>query len=174
MGKPMSFDSIASRRQKAARLFAAGFTQAEIARRCGVSRQTASRWGRTYRSGGARALRPGHAGRPAKLTPVQIRRLQAALMKGPMSHGWSTDLWTLERITALIRTQFGIDYHPGHVWKLLRSMGWSLQRPTTRAKERDEAAIARWKSEEWPRLKKTPARTPASSSSTRAGSRKEA
>jgi hypothetical protein len=95
-------------------------------------------------------------------------------MEGPMSHGWSADLWTLERITALIRTQFGIDSHPGHVWKLLRSIGWSLQRPTTRARERDEAAIARWKSEEWPRLKKTPARTPASSSSTRAGSRREA
>jgi DNA-binding transcriptional regulator LsrR (DeoR family) len=44
MGKPMSFESIANRRQRAARLFAAGFTQAEIARRCGVSRQTASRW----------------------------------------------------------------------------------------------------------------------------------
>jgi transposase len=172
MVEHMSEESIASRRQKAAKLFASKFSQADVARRCGVSRQTAMRWQRAFEAGGAAALKPGQAGRPTKLSAVQRRRLQAALLQGPPAHGWSTDLWTLERITTLIKRLFDVRYHPGHVWKLMRSMGWSLQRPTTKARERDEAAIARWKSEEWPRLKKTAETKSASSSSTKAASPK--
>jgi transposase len=44
----------------------------------------------------------------------------------------------------------GVAYHPGHVWKLLRRMGWRLQRPARRAVERDQQAIARWVAEDWP------------------------
>jgi hypothetical protein len=33
-------------------------------------------------------------------------------------------------------------------------MGWSCQRPTTRAIQRDEAAVQQWKRKTWPRLKK--------------------
>jgi transposase len=45
-------------------------------------------------------------------------------------------------------------YHPGHVWKFLRQLGWSCQRPAGRALERDEKAIERWQKERWPELKK--------------------
>lgn len=173
MVKPMSQEATAQRRHRAAKLFIAGFSQADVARRCGVSRQTAMRWHRAFEKGGAPALRPRPRGRPNRLTVDQRRKLQSALLQGPSAHGWTTDLWTLERITAVIRRSFGVSYHPGHVWKLMRVMGWSLQRPTTRARERDEVAIAQWKSTEWPRLKKTPARMSASSSSTKAASPKE-
>ena len=172
MGKPMTVESKEGRRQRAAKLFAAGFSQADVARRCGVTRQSAMRWERAFKKGGAKALRPRLRGRPSKLMADQVRELQAALLQGPGSHGWSTDLWTLERIAALVRKRFGVDYHIGHIWKLMRTMGWSLQRPTTRARERDEAEIARWKAKEWPRLKKTPDRKSASSSSTKVASPK--
>jgi hypothetical protein len=39
------------------------------------------------------------------------------------------------------------------VWRLLRGLGWSVQRPARRAAERDEAEIARWRAQEWPRIK---------------------
>jgi transposase len=130
------------------------------------------RWHRAFQRGGARALRPGQAGRPTKLTRKHVAQLQTALLQGPAAHGWSTDLWTLERVAALIRKRFDVDYHVGHVWKVLRAMGWSLQRPTTRARERDETQIAQWKAKEWPRLKKTPVKTSASFSSTKVGSPK--
>jgi len=54
------------------------------------------------------------------------------------------------------RTGMRIAYHPGHVWRLLRQLGWSCQRPTGRALERDERAIARWKRKRWPEIKKSP------------------
>ena len=56
----------------------------------------------------------------------------------------------------LIKQEFGVEYHPGHVGWLLGKLGWSCQRPTGRALERDERAIKRWKKQSWPKLKKKP------------------
>src|SRR5580658_9352433 len=80
----------------------------------------------------------------------------AGLLQGPEAHGYATTLWTIGRVGALIEQQTGCQYHPGHVWRLLRSFGWSSQRPTGRAMERDEKAIAHWRKQEWPRIKKKP------------------
>jgi transposase len=52
----------------------------------------------------------------------------------------------------------GVRYHPGHVWRILRGLGWSVQRPVRVAAERDEQAIARWVAEDWPAIKETPTR----------------
>ena len=76
-------------------------------------------------------------------------------MEGPQAQGYSTDLWTLPRVARVVEHVSGVHYHPGHVWRVLRGLGWSLQRPTLRARERDEEAIARWKRQDWPRAKKT-------------------
>jgi transposase len=57
----------------------------------------------------------------------------------------------IERVT-------GVAHHPGHVWRIVKQMGWSLQRPARKAIERDEQAIARWVAEEWPRIAQTPKR----------------
>ena len=94
-------------------------------------------------------------GRPTRLSAKKLREVQKALVRGPVAYGYTTDLWTLPRIAQVIEQTTGVHYHPGHVWKLLRQMGWSLQRPATQAKERDEAAIRRWRKTTWSRLKKT-------------------
>jgi transposase len=60
-----------------------------------------------------------------------------------------------------------VRYHPSHVWRLLKRLGWSCQRPTGRALERDEAAIRHWKRVRWPALTLQP-KGKRSSSSTRA------
>ncbi|HKA02869.1 MAG TPA: winged helix-turn-helix domain-containing protein [Acidimicrobiales bacterium] len=73
-------------------------------------------------------------------------------------------MWTLARVAAVIEAETGVAYHPGHVWKLLRRMGWSRQRPARRAVERDDAAVAAWVAEAWPRLKRGPANAERGSS----------
>ena len=89
------------------------------------------------------------------------------LREGPTAHGFATDLWTLERVAVVIEETTGVAYHPGHVWKLLKRMGWSVQRPARRAVERDDKAVAVWRAERWPKVKKTPgAAKPGSSSKT--------
>ena len=86
----------------------------------------------------------------------QLRRIEKALLKGPRFQGDRTEIWTLPRVATVIERVSGVKYHPGHVWRILRGLGWSLQRPTLRARERDDEAIARWVREDWPRVKKTP------------------
>jgi transposase len=168
-------EALRRRRRQAVRLFAKGETQAQVARLLGVSRQTAMVWWRRFEQEGAAALRePGVAGRPARLEADAIHRVEQALLDGPQAQGYATDLWTLPRVATVIERVTGVSYHTGHVWRILRKLGWSRQKPTTRARERDEAAIQRWVHETWPRLKKTPlAAEPRSSSSTRAGSRND-
>lgn len=148
--------ALRERRARAAKLFEDGLAQAEIARRCGVSRTTAMRWYRAWLKRGKKDLEPLTRGRPNRLTKAKLERIEKALLRGAEAHGYSSELWTLERITQVIERVADVSYHPGHVWRVLRSLGWSLQKPTTRARERDEVEIARWKKVEWPRLKKTP------------------
>ena len=148
--------SIHERRERAAKFFRDGLPQAEVARRCGVSRTTAMRWHRAWLKRGKRYLEPLTRGRPPLCSAAKLERIEKALLLGPQAHGFSTELWTLERIAQVIGRVGGVRYHPGHVWRILRSLGWSLQKPTTRARERDESEIARWKKRSWSRLKKTP------------------
>jgi transposase len=77
------------------------------------------------------------------------------LLKGPIAHGYQTNLWTTARIAELIQREFGVSYHPDHVGRLMHSLSWTHQKPETRAVERDEEAIQRWKRTDWPRVKKT-------------------
>lgn len=152
----ISTSSIRERRERAAKLFRDGLPQAEVARRCRVSRTTAMRWFRAWTERGKRDLEPLRRGRPPLLSVAKLARIEKALLQGPQAHGYTTELWTLERIAQVIGRVGGVHYHRGHVWRVLRSLGWSLQKPTTRARERDEFEIAHWKKRTWSRLKKTP------------------
>jgi transposase len=162
------FDELERRRLEAARLLRQGVWPAEVARRTGVSRQSVHRWQQTLQQQGRHGLRRArHAGRPPQLTAADLRRLERALKAGPEAQGYATGLWTLARVAKLIETQWGVRYTHPRVWQILRALGWSCQRPTGQARERDEAAIRRWKRVDWPRLKKTPpAKAARSSSST--------
>jgi transposase len=165
------FEALEARRMQAARLFAGSKTQAEVARVVGVSRESARRWFDQWRAQGIGALRgAGRAGRKPRLTTKQLRKVDAALRLGPAHHGFETNLWTLPRVAQVIERLTGVEYHPGHVWRLLRQMGWSLQRPTKRARERNEEGVLRWKAGRWSALKKKRADVrPGSSSKTKAG-----
>jgi hypothetical protein len=106
------------------------------------------------------------------VAPEEWGRVAAALRQGPRAHGFRTNLWTLPRVARVIKQHTGVQYHPGHVWRLLGALDWTLQRPAKRAKERNDAAIQHWITTRWPAVKKTlGAAAPGSSSRTRAASR---
>ena len=166
------FEALERRRMRAIRLFEQGETQAAVARRLDVSRTTAMRWAQVWEQEGREGLRAaGRAGRKPRLSPEQLDQVEQALLEGPLAFGFTTELWTLPRVAQLIHRITRVRYHPGHVWRMLRQLGWSLQKPTTRARERDEEAIQRWVKTTWPAVKKTPrAEGRRSSSSTRVAS----
>ena len=96
-------EKLSKRRLEAARLFGEGATQAEVARRLGVSRVSAMRWYRLWRKGGRGRLgQTPPLGRPSQLSPTQLKRIEEALLKGPQSQGYTTELWTLPRVAVVV------------------------------------------------------------------------
>ena len=164
------FDALEARRLEAARLLRTGLNEAEVARQVGVHRQSVNRWARQLVIAGRTGLKKaGRAGRKPKLSAAALRKVEHGLQRGPEALGFDTSLWTAWRVAVLIEDTCGVQYHPGHVWRLLKQLGWSCQRPTGRALERDEAAIRHWKRVRWPAVKKTlRPKGKRSSSSTRA------
>jgi len=145
------------RRQKAIALFEQGERQAAVAAVLKVSRQSVSRWYKDWINKDTQAIQGAtRAGRKRRLSKEQVAQIQKELLKGATAHGYSSDLWTLPRVAQVIESTTAVRYHPGHVWRVLRQMGWSLQRPSLRAKERDEQKIRLWKSRTWTKVKKTP------------------
>ena len=161
MGNPAgvkrNFDDLEKRRLQAAKLLKKGIHEAEVARRVGVHRQSVNRWARQLTETGIAGLKKaGRAGRKPLLSEADLDKIREALKRGPEALGYETSLWTAWRVADLIERECGVKYHAGHVWKVLKSLGWSCQRPTTRALERDEDTIRRWKTRRWPELKKKP------------------
>jgi transposase len=127
-------------------------------------------WHARWRAGGLDALRSrGPTGPAPKVSDAQLRQVEQALLEGAAANGFVGELWTLDRIATVIERLSGVRHHPAHVWALLHHrLGWSVQRPTRRAAERDQAAIDRWVKEDWPRILQTPiGAEPVWSSSTR-------
>jgi transposase len=162
------------RRERAAELFAQGRSQAEVARQLDVSRQSASRWHARWQADGTAALRTrGPTGRRPKVPDSALEPIEQALLEGALAHGFPTDVWTLERIALVIQGLTGAALSNPSVWRLLRGrLGWTVQRPSRQAKERDEQAVQHWVAHEWPRIKRGRAQNrPGLSSSTSRASR---
>jgi transposase len=141
-------------RLAAAELIEAGAGDGEVARRFRVSRMSANRWRRALQAGGRAALASkGAAGTQCKLTPDQLRELEALLDAGPAIWGYEDQCWTLARIGELVWRRFRVQYTLAGLDVLLHRAGWSVQVPARQAAERDEAAITAWRQEAWPVLK---------------------
>jgi transposase len=145
------------RRRRAIQLLKKGKTSlSAIARWLGASKSSVSRWVQAYQEKGSKGLKSKTIpGRPPKLLPEQKEKLNQLLLAGPLACGYRTDLWTLRRVAQTIQKNFGVQYHPNHVWRLLLAMGWSCQKPERRALERKEEEIAHWKRYRWPHIKKS-------------------
>ena len=145
MGNPKgvqrNFEALEQRRMSAVALFGKGLNNSEIGRQLQVSNQTVSRWRKEYTEGGMTAMRKaGRAGRKPLLSPRQLDQLTRKLMARPEKIKDYTPWWTSQRVAALIEEDFGIRYHSGHVWRILRAMDSSPQRPAIQAPDRGEHA----------------------------------
>jgi transposase len=143
------------RRFRAWSLKQRGWAQQDIADALDVSPAAVSQWMHKAHDAGAQALRahtsPGH---PTKLTAAQKRLLPDVLWHGAEAYGFRGDVWTCVRVAHAIEWEFGVHYHKDHVSRLLKELGWTPQIPITRAIQRDEEAIARWRMEVWPELRR--------------------
>jgi transposase len=136
-------------------LHEAGWKQKDIAQALGVSEGAVSQWFKKARTQGVQALRhQPPPGASPKLSEEQLAQLPDELAKGAEAFGFRGQVWTTARVASMIFQVFGVRYHPAHCSRLLRTVKQSLQKPIEKASQRDEAAIAAWKAERWPALKK--------------------
>lgn len=145
------------RRRRGCELREAGWTIGEISEALGVSKVAVSQWmKRVDRFGvGGLSARP-RSGRPRKLSSEQYRLIPDCLSHGAEAYGFRGEVWTSKRVAEVIRTEFGVTYHPAHVTRLLKALNWTPQKPVDRARQRNEAEIEWWREKKWPALKKKP------------------
>jgi transposase len=151
-----SAELIEARRRQALRLLDEGYSLNEVGRMIGSAPSSVMRWRDALQSGGEEALKVRFSpGRPATLTDAQRKKIVKLLLKGAMTNGFSTELWTTGRVATLIQKHCRAQFHRSHVARLLHELGFSCQKPERRALERDEEKIEEWKRKRWPQVKKT-------------------
>jgi len=131
------FDELERRRMKAVKLFQQGLSQAEVARRLKVTRESVRRWWNQFAARGSREglKKAARVGRKPRLTEAQWKQLRAMLRAGPVKCGFAEPSWTLQRIAEAIGARFGVNYHARYVsWILRNKLGWSLQRSAATVK----------------------------------------
>jgi transposase len=144
------------RRKRAWVLYQAGWPQKQITEALGVTKGAVSQWIKAGKEGGEAALKSRKStGAPPLLSSEERQRIPVLLERGAESFGFRGNLWTCPRVAKVIESEFGVKYHPAHVSRILKKLGWTPQKPIRRAKQRKEAEIQRWKAERWPELKKS-------------------
>lgn len=143
-------------RRRCAELKEAGWKQAKIAQALGLTEGWVSRTLKKYRENGEAGLiwRKPH-GPTNRLTEEQLKKLAQELNKGAESHGFTGEVWTRVRVNAVIKTMFGVSYDPTQVGRILKKAGWSLQKPSKKARQQNAQKVKRWKQEELSELKKS-------------------
>jgi transposase len=140
-------------RVEAIRLLHQGYTRAEVAEILDVAESSVYDWQKKYREGGLAALSTKIAsGRKKLLTDRQLLQLSGSLRMNPRQLGFDFGLWTRKIVRDLIRREFGIDYTPQNVGKILKMLGFSPQRPVYRALERDPEKRRKWTEETFPAI----------------------
>ena len=154
---PRSFkDWREARRFRAWELKQKGWTQTRIAEALGVTPGAVSQWLKAVQEHGWVALNSHKGGRPKpRVSEGQLERLPQLLTKGPEAYGFRSDVWTRRRVGTVIKQEFGVTYRDTHVGRLQSKIGWICQKPVERAEQRDEDAIADWREETFPELKKS-------------------
>jgi transposase len=156
MGAPKKADRREERRKRAWKLKEQGWKQKDIAKALGVTEGAVSQWMKRGREGGEEALKasPAPGVRP-RLSAEQRAQLPALLAKGAPAYGFRGQVWTASRVAVVIERCFGVRYSRDHAGAIMRKMGWSPQKPEEKASQRNEEAIAVWKTERFPALKKS-------------------
>ena len=172
--KGMSKLDLEVRRRTAIRLVVdGGMSQVDAAAAVNATPGAVSIWMKSFRERGQAGLhaKPDIKPRPSRLDDTARVLLDQALRRGASAYGFASDLWTGPRIQKLLARKFQVEFHVTHVLRIVRSMGWTLQRPQRRAREQDAERVREWRKKTYPALKKKRgAKGARSSSSTKAAS----
>ncbi|MHB1393210.1 MAG: helix-turn-helix domain-containing protein [Clostridia bacterium] len=95
--------------------------------------KTISTWTKKVIENGVDSLKPGdHPGRPSRLTETQIKRLDADLQRKPENFGYDINSWDGIILSRHLKDHYGVSLHVRQCQRVLRQLGYTLQRPQTK------------------------------------------
>lgn len=148
-------EKLTRRRLQAGRMFEKKKTPYAVAKHFGVSTTAAYKWRNAWKKDGKEGLKSkGHPGFVSQYTKEKKEQLKTIILKGPSAYGYTTDFWTVDRIRAVAKKKLKVHLATKQTWATIIGLGFSVQKPERRAKERNERAITDWKLNEFPKLKK--------------------
>jgi len=140
-----SAEKLEARRRLAASMLAKGRGIREVARAIGAAPSSVKRWKDALEEGGKNALKSKpHTGRPSRLSAKQRQELLRILKQGPRAANLRADQWTCHRVGTIIRRSFGVKYHPDHVSRILRALGWKYKGKSSLPSKRKTAQRHQW------------------------------
>ena len=155
-GRRLSHEALEQIRITAVKRVEAGESPEVVVASIGFERVCIYRWIAAYHSGGLEALKMKRLdGRPPLLTPKQLRKLYLAIVnEDPQQYKFPFALWTVAIIREVILKIFKVAMSEVSVWRTLKKLGLTPQRPLRRAYQQDPAAVRRFKEEEYPEIRK--------------------
>jgi transposase len=143
-------------RIRAVKLVKAGNSPEKVVKALGFHRSAIYQWLAAYHQGGINALKTKPiTGRPSKLKGSQIKKLYDIITsKNPLQLKFEFALWTRDMVRDLIKDQFGVQMNVTSVGRLLKKLGFTVQRPLYRAYQKNPEQVDKWLSEEYPKIKK--------------------
>lgn len=133
-----------------------GASPEELAQVLDINPRTVYRWLEKYHYGGKEALKAKPIpGRPPKLSGEQMSWIASTVrVKNPLQLQFPYALWTLAMIRELIRTRFGVRLSEVSVGRVMRTLGFTPQRPLHRAYQQDPVLVEKWRAEDYPAIQK--------------------
>ncbi|HLK36064.1 MAG TPA: helix-turn-helix domain-containing protein [Polyangiaceae bacterium] len=111
-----------ARRLRAVTMVGRGASQAEVARRLGVTREAVRQWVTAWREGGRTALAARPRRKRARVPLTRVARLVQRTLGRPNSR------LTTERLRRLIHHELGVAYSPSNVRSILHRLGLEYER----------------------------------------------
>jgi len=144
------------RKQAVRRVVEDGEAPDEVADSLQVNRATVYHWLSAFHYGGWSALdAKAIPGRPPKLDGKQMAWLAKTIRsKNPLQLHFEYALWTVSMVREVIRRQFDVKLSEVSVGRLLKTLGFSAQRPLHRAWQQQPALVEEWLNVEFPKLKR--------------------
>jgi transposase len=154
-GRKLSHETLEEIRIRAVTLVQEGKSPEEVIATLGMARYCIYNWLAAYRSGGWHALKSKKLnGRPKKLTGKQIQWIYKAIVqKNPQQYRFEFALWTLKLVKEMIHLKLGVKLSIASVWRLLKQLGLTCQRPLFKAYQQDAKAVKNWLRTTYPKIK---------------------
>ena len=132
-----------------------GMSMNNVASAYQVNRSTLHRWVERYRTKGKQGLnRCTVSGRPHIFKEIKNETFLSIILKPATHFGYETDFWTSKRLRNVLHEQFHVSGSRWTVWRRLRNLNLTYQKPERHYFEASEELRAQWRKKELPKIKR--------------------